>query len=97
MRLTYAWYLSDSASEQAILLKEANWFRGTGYSEIYFDSILCIDENEFNEYIEFMPSIPRSKSMSSEQHYFRNDINIEYSWDTIQKLIHPCCHQMEKS
>ena len=86
MRLTYAWYLSDSASEQAILLKEANWFRGTGYSEIYFDSILCINENEFNEYIEFMPSIPRSKSMSSEQHYFRNDINIEYSWDTIQKL-----------
>ena len=88
MRLTYAWYVADSAEEQATLLREANWFRGTGYSEIYFDSILCIDEEKFNEYIEFMPNLPERYDgvVLEEEHYFRNDINIEYSWAIMQKL-----------
>lgn len=86
MRLTYAWYLADSAEEQATLLQEANWFRGTGYSEIYFDSILCIDEEKFNEYIQYMPTLP-TKMISQEEHYFRNVLNIEYNWSSFSKLL----------
>lgn len=85
MRLTYAWYLADSVNEQDALLQEANWFRGTGYTDIYFDSILCIDEDAFNEFIEYMPTLPTSE-LTQEQHYFRNNLNIEYNWGTFETL-----------
>ncbi len=72
MRLTYAWYLADSSEEQATLLQEANRFRGTGYSEINFDSILCIDEEKFNEYIQYMPTLPTE--MITQKEHLLNQI-----------------------
>ena len=85
MRLTYAYYLSNSTFERNNLLKEANKFRGTGYTNVYFDSLLCINKTQVKKDIAFMPKLPTT-TLTQEQHYFRNRLNIEYDWDTFQKL-----------
>ena len=69
MHNIYDWYLSDSSAERAMIERRLNIFKDTGYK------ITGIDF--YDNGINYLPEKPK-KSIDSETHYFRNELNIEY-------------------
>ncbi len=77
MHNIYDWYLSDSPAERAMIERRLNIFKDTGYK------ITGIDF--YDNGINYLPEKPK-KSIDSETHYFRNELNIEYEWDDFNLL-----------
>ena len=77
MDLTYKWYLADPGERQDIE-DEANRFRDSGYTHG--------DNEYYNELIEEMSARPGSDSITQDQHYFRNKLNLQFSWSDFQTL-----------
>jgi RHS repeat-associated protein len=79
MNLTYQWYLADDKESKDSFEYWANDFRKNNYlttNGLFKD----VDEN-----IKFMSSLPTDE-LTEEQHYFRNKLNLHFSWDQFQKL-----------
>ena len=79
MDLTYSWYLSDSEDGKLFVHQLAEDFRSRNYETtggIY---------PEIDAGIEYMKSLPTT-DITEEQHFFRNKLNIQFSWSTFQKL-----------
>jgi RHS repeat-associated protein len=77
MRMTYATYLTDSNYGKASFLSMERDFVATGYTDSGVASV--------NVNIAYMSALPM-ESITQEQHYFRNSLNIEYTWETFEKL-----------
>ena len=79
MKLTYNWYLADTQEEKDMWHKKAEDFRASGYTDT--------GNKELNDAIKFMSRLPQEgEELTKEQHYFRNKLNIQMSWDDFQKL-----------
>ena len=79
MELTYRWYLSDSEEEKAIYQQLAVDFRLTGYTTTngFYPKV--------DAGIAYMPK-PITGEPTQEQHYFRNELNLEFQWEEFQIL-----------
>ena len=79
MKLTYNWYLADTQEEKDMWHKKVEDFRASGYTDT--------GNKELNDAIKFMSRLPQEgEELTKEQHYFRNKLNIQMSWDDFQKL-----------
>jgi len=86
MKLTYAWYLTDSAETKKKISEEADSFRAEGYSKITVTtSVLSIIIDDVNDNISYMSKLPNA-IMYSKDHYFRNNLNIDLEWSELQKI-----------
>ena len=79
MWLTYDWYLSDSPTQKDNFKALADRFRANQY-------LTTKGENKIVDAgIEYMLTKPDS-DITMEQHYFRNQLNIQYEWSDFGKL-----------
>ena len=79
MDLTYQWYLTDNTAEKTKLQKLADDFRATEYKTTNGAS------PKVDAGIEFMPA-PPTGDITMQQHFFRNELNLQFSWETFQTL-----------
>ena len=79
MNLTYQWYLADTKKEKKYYHKLAVEFRKNNYKTTN-GAFKYVDEG-----IKFMPTKP-SGILSEEEHYFRNKLNLQFSWNDMQIL-----------
>lgn len=77
MAATYFWIMSDDQSEKEKYHNLLEDFRKTGYTKT---GIKFFDEN-----IMKMPSLP-TNSITEEEHFFRNCLNISFTWEQFQLL-----------
>lgn len=79
MNLTYQWYLADDESSKAKYHQWAEDFRANDYKTTngVFPNV--------DAGIEYMPSAP-TDSITKEQHFFRNELNLQFSWSTFETL-----------
>jgi hypothetical protein len=75
--LIYQWYLSDSKASKDSIDRIFYAFRDTGYTS---SGIKRIDNG-----IAFMKSPPRVIGRM-ETHYFRNELNLDFTWDEAEKF-----------
>ena len=76
-KLTYNWWLADTEWEKSEIEQKANEFRNSGYTDTGYEG--------WNERIEKMDKKP-SAPISEEEHFFRNELNITYSYEDLQKI-----------
>ncbi len=79
MNLTYQWYLADDEASKEKYHQWAEDFRENDYKTT---------NGEFPNVdagIEYMPSAP-ADSITKEQHFFRNQLNLQFSWSAFEKL-----------
>ena len=79
MKLTYYWFLADTDEERERCRGFAESFRQNGYKTT------CGCFPKVDEGIEFMPAKPVGE-LTEEEHYFRNRLTIQFSWDLFSKL-----------
>ena len=77
-KLTYNWWLADTEGERDAIEQKANEFRDLGYTDTGYEG--------WNERIEKMDKKSQDADLSEEEHYFRNELNIEYEWEDFEKL-----------
>ena len=77
MECTYNYYLSDTESGREYWHNQAEKFRKTGYTDS--------GNAKWNAAIRTMPNRPTT-TPTKEEHYFRNELNLQYDWVTFQKL-----------
>jgi hypothetical protein len=79
MNLTYHWYLADDQESKEYFSSRADELRKNNYLSTggVFKSV---DAN-----IIIMPSRPDG-DLTEEEHFFRNKLNLQFSWDDFQKL-----------
>lgn len=77
-KLTYNWWLADTEEEKDAIEQKVNDFRDSGYTDTGYEG--------WNERIEKMDKKPQNSDLSEEEHYFRNELNIEYEWEDFKKL-----------
>jgi RHS repeat-associated protein len=77
MLQTYNYYLATDDAGRDAAHKAAEDFRNTGYEDT--------GDAEFNRIINAMSSLP-TEAITREQHFLRNDLNIEFTWDEFQTL-----------
>ena len=79
MNLTYQWLLANTQEEKDVYHQWAEDFRNNDY---------LTTGGEFknvDEGIIFMPSLP-GNTLTKDEHFFRNELNIQLSYNDIQKL-----------
>lgn len=80
MKLTYQWYLADSQKLKdywhglAVNLRNHDYKSTGGVDK-------TVDRN-----IKFMNNKPDRGKLTKEEHYFRNQLNIEFTWNDLGKL-----------
>lgn len=78
MVCTYYYYLEDTEEGKAWWNQQAENFRNSGYTDT---------GNEYwNWALDQMSSRPSGETISEEEHYFRNCLNIQFEWDDFEKL-----------
>ena len=79
MNLTYQWYLANDEASKAIYHQWAEDFRENDYKTTngVFPNV--------DAGIEYMPTAP-TDSITKEQHFFRNELNLQFSWETFKTL-----------
>ena len=79
MELVYNWYLAETDEERQTIDNNFYAFVEASY----------LTTNGTNSYvdrkIEYMPSKPES-DINEKQHYFRNELNIQFEWEEFQTL-----------
>ena len=78
MTCTYQYYLADTNEDRAVYSQLADEFRNSGYTTTPFES--------WNNIISGMGSKPTNGSVSEWEHYYRNNLNIEFDYGTLYKL-----------
>ena len=79
MELIYAWYLADTNKAKAGIDNQFYAFRDTGYTTTNGA------RSDVDKGIAFMPTKPGA-DMTQEQHYFRNKLNLDFSWSEMEKF-----------
>ncbi len=79
MNLTYQWYLADDEVSKAKYHQWAEDFRVNDYKTTN-GAFPNVDAG-----IEYMPSRP-TQYPTEEEHFFRNELNIEFSWNDFKTL-----------
>ena len=79
IELTYAWYLADTEADRALYHSLAEDFRATGYTTT--NGL----RPEVDAGILYMASLP-TVQLTQEQHYFRNKLNLEYTYDELMVI-----------
>ena len=79
MNLTYQWYLADDQASKAKYHQWAKDFRANDYKTT---NGVFPDVDAGIEYMQKLPYAP----LNEEQHYFRNELNIQFEWKDFQKL-----------
>lgn len=78
MVCTYYYYLSDTQEGKNWWNEQAQNFRNSNYTDT---------GNEYwNWVISEMPERPSGEYISREEHFFRNNLNIQFEWDDFQLL-----------
>ena len=79
MWCTYNYYLADTVSEREMWSSAADEFRASGYTDA--------GDGAWNEVINnSIQTRPSGMSVSMEEHFFRNELNLEFSYDDLMKL-----------
>ncbi len=78
MKLTYNYYLADTDEDRRYFSELAEQFRATNYTSTPFSN--------WNFIISNMASKSSSGTVSKWEHYYRNNLNIEFSYDELMKL-----------
>ena len=80
MNLTYHWYLTDDKKSKTIYAGWLNCFASNDFAttEGQFPSV---DDN-----IAYMSTLPTGGVITQEQHYFRNNLNLNFSWAEYEKM-----------
>ncbi len=78
MTCTYQYYLADTDEERAVYSQLADDFRNSGYTTTPYES--------WNNIISGMKSKPTNNTVSKWEHYYRNNLNIEFDYGTLYKL-----------
>ncbi|MCD8214371.1 MAG: hypothetical protein LUC97_01800 [Clostridiales bacterium] len=80
MDMFYRFYATNDESVQAECYLQLTTFRDYDYKTTNGVNP-SVDEG-----IQYMPSRPTSGKISEEEHYFRNTLNVEYSWEEFQAI-----------
>lgn len=78
MKLTYNYLLADNDNDRNYYNKLADDFRKTNYTKTEFGG--------WNFIISNMKSRPSGGKVEEWEHYYRNNLNIEFSYDELMKL-----------
>lgn len=79
MWCTYNYYLADTKDERTIWSSAADEFRASGYTDAGDGAWNAVINNN----IQIRPS---GDAVSMEEHFFRNKLNLEFSYDDLMKL-----------
>ena len=77
MKLTYNYYLADTDEDRRYFSELAEQFRATNYTSTPFSNRNFIISN--------MASKSSSGTVSKWEHYYRNNLNIEFSYDEMKE------------
>ena len=77
MVCTYYYYLEDTEEGKQWWNEQAQNFRDSGYTDT--------GNSYWNWTINEMPNKP-TESPTREEHYFRNNLNLQFEWEEFQKL-----------
>lgn len=77
-KLTYDWWLADSKEEKKTIESQANNFRKSGYTDT--------GDEKWNNIIKKMDARPSNFKINEDEHFFRNELNIEYSYGDFWKI-----------
>lgn len=78
MKLTYDYYLADQKSDRKLIDAEASRFRNNNYKKG--------DNSKYNKLISKMDKKPMKGDLTETQHYFRNELNLEYTYKQLEVL-----------
>ena len=78
MQNIYDWYIADDAAKRAEITEKLAEFKRSKYK---YTGIKFYDDG-----IKYLPELPHFWEIDSKIHYFRNKLNVGYSWSDFEKL-----------